>query len=314
MVASSVYPDFPAHPATAGSVIRLIRRRPLVSFFLWAYTVGQVLPWSVMLAGQEDRAWLLSGTLVVSTVIGLLLPALVITRITDGPEALRGLCLRAVKMRVGLVWYAAAFLLVPAVTLAVGVLLGGTPSNRSAGFLLGALGPHFLLPLLVTFVLINWWEEVAWMGFVQARLQDWRGPLLAAVIVAPLFALQHSALVAGQGVLAGAVLLVALSVLAVPFRIAVGWAYNRTGSLFLVGLVHAIGNAATGGDGINAGYLRHLYPGNSNVTMAHLLAMFLLGLLVLILTRGRLRGVDASKPPGRPPRSAATVPTRDDES
>ena len=307
MSAASVRHVSAADPAGGGAVIRLIRRRPLVSFLLWAYTAGQVLPWSVMLAGQADRAWLLAGAVVFSTLVGLLLPALVITRIVDGPEALRGLWRRAVKMRVGLVWYAAAFLLVPAVTLAIGVLLGGTPPNRSADFLLGALGPHLLLPLLVTFVLINWWEEVAWMGFVQARLQDWRGPLLAAVIVAPLFALQHGALVAGQGVLAGAVLLVALTVLAVPFRIAVGWAYNRTGSLFLVGLIHAIGNATTGGDGINAGYLRHLYPGNNNVTMAHLLAMFPLGLLVLIVTRSRLLGAGTPKSQDRSPRSAATA-------
>ncbi|WP_122263138.1 CPBP family intramembrane glutamic endopeptidase [Ornithinimicrobium cerasi] len=285
-----------------------------MSFFLWAYTVGQVLPWSVMLAGLADRAWLLSGSVVVSTLVGLLLPALVITWIADGPEGLRRLWRRAVKMRVGLAWYAAAFLLVPALVLAVGVLLGGTPSDRSAGFLLAALGPHLLLPLVITFVLINWWEEVAWMGFVQARLQDWRGPLLAALIVAPLFALQHSALVAGQGVLAAAVLMVVLTVLAVPFRIAVGWVYNRTGSLFLVGLVHAIGNATTGGDGINAGYLRHLYPGNNNVTMAHLLAMFLLGLLVLLVTRGRLLEAGTPEPQERSPRDAATAHGTKDQS
>ena len=286
----------------------------MVSFLLWAYTVGQVLPWSLAVAGLTDRAWLLSGAVILSTLIGLLLPAVVITRIADGPEAVRGLWRRAVKVRVGLVWYAAAFLLVPAVTVAIGVLLGGRAPDRSAGFLLGALGPHLVLPLLVTFVLVNWWEEVAWMGFVQARLQDRRGPLLAAVIVAPLFALQHSALVAGQGVLAGAVLLVALTVLAVPFRIAIGWAYNRTGSLFLVGLVHAMGNAATGGDGITEGYLRHLYPGNNNVTMAHLLAMFLLGLLVLIVTRGRLNGAGPPTPQERSRRPGVTVHETEDES
>lgn len=314
MSAASVPQVSAADPADGGSVIRFIRRRPLVSFFLWAYTVGQVLPWSVVLAGLADRAWLSSGSVVLSTLIGLLLPALVITRITDGPEGLRGLWRRAVKMRVGLAWYAAAFLLVPAVILAIGVLLGGMPPDRSAGFLLTALGPHLLLPLLITFVLINWWEEVAWMGFVQTRLQHWRGPLLAAVIVAPLFALQHSSLAAGQGLVPGAVLLLLLAVLAVPFRIALGWAYNRTGSLFLVGLIHAIGNAMAGGDGINAGYLHHMYPDNNTVTMAHLLAMFLLGLLVLIVTHGRLLGADTPRLRERSPRASATAHVTKDES
>lgn len=126
------------------------------------------------------------------------------------------------------------------------------------------------------------------MGFVQARLQDRHGPLLAALFVAPLFALQHSSLVAGQGLLVGALLLVVLAALAVPFRFVVGWAYNRTESLFLVGLIHAIGNATAVGDGINAGYLRNLYSDNTTVTMAHFLAMFLLGLVVAVATRGRL--------------------------
>lgn len=301
-------------PPGGGALVRFVRRRPLVSFLIWAYTVGQVLPWSVTLAGLADRTWLMAGTVVVSTLVGLLLPALVITRVVDGPEGLRRLWRRAVKVRVGPVWYAAALLLVPAVTLGVGALIGGAPPDRSAGFLLTALGPNFLLPLLITFVLINWWEEVAWMGFVQTRLQDRRGPLLAAAIVAPLFALQHSALVAGQGVLAAVVLLVVLTALAVPFRIAVGWAYNRTGSLFLAGLVHAAGNATTGGDGVNAGYLRELYPGDSNVTMAHLLAMFLLGLLVLVFTRGRLLGSGAREPQDGSPRGGAPVHLTGDES
>jgi membrane protease YdiL (CAAX protease family) len=35
----------------------------------------------------------------------------------------------------------------------------------------------------------------------------------------------------------------ALIVLAVPFRMVMAWVLNRTGSLFLVGLAHAAGNA-----------------------------------------------------------------------
>lgn len=73
-----------------------------------------------------------------------------------------------------------------------------------------------------------------------------------------------------------------------PFRFALAWVYNKTHSLFLVGLIHAVGNAWTGGDGFNAGYLRNLYPDNPTVTMAHLIAMFILGLVVVLATRGQL--------------------------
>ncbi|MFF0989721.1 hypothetical protein [Kocuria nitroreducens] len=106
--------------------------------------------------------------------------------------------------------------------------------------------------------------------------------------MAPLFALQRTSFVAGHSLMAGAAMLVLLATLAVPFRFALGWTDHRTGSLFLIGLVHAVGNATTGGDGVNAGYLHHLYPGDTNVTMAHLVAMSLPELLVVIATRGRL--------------------------
>jgi uncharacterized protein len=77
---------------------------------------------------------------------------------------------------------------------------------------------------------------------------------------------------------------------------ALGWSCNRTGSLFLVGLLHAAGNAMTGG-GFKAGYLRNLYPHDTHVTMAHLMAVFLLGPLVVIATRGRLGHWTSGGPP-----------------
>lgn len=251
------------NPPDGGAAVRFVRRHPLVSFLLWAYTVGQVLPWSVMLTGLTDRNWLVQGSVLVSTLIGLLLPALIITRINRWT----GRAPRPVGTGGG---YAPR----------LGVVCGGprscacadhyhwrtdqgTPAYGSARSLLTGFGAHFLLPLLITFMLINWQEEVVWMGYVQARLQDRQGALLSALIVAPLIALQHSSLGAGHNLMAGPVMLVLLAALAVPIRFALGWAYNRTENLFLVGLVHAVGNAATGGDGFHAGYLRNLYPGDS---------------------------------------------------
>ena len=40
-----------------------------------------------------------------------------------------------------------------------------------------------------------------------------------------------------------------LILVTIPFRFLTGWAYNRTSSLFLIGLVHAMGNAVAGGSG-----------------------------------------------------------------
>ena len=77
------------------------------------------------------------------------------------------------------------------------------------------------------------------MGFVQARLQANRGALQVAMLTAVVLTL-HRLLILGSGTV-GLVLLTAIFILNRAF---VGWIYNRTGSLFVVGLTHAAGNAA----------------------------------------------------------------------
>ena len=116
--------------------------------------------------------------------------------------------------------------------------------------IVSALVSGLLLQLVLTFVPNNWWEEVAWSGFAQARLQERFGSAAKAALVAgPLFALQHISLAVAAGWPTGAVMMGLLILVTIPFRFLTGWAYNRTGSLFLVGLVHGMGNAVAGGAG-----------------------------------------------------------------
>ena len=84
---------------------------------------------------------------------------------------------------------------------------------------------------------------------------DRHGPVRAAVLTAPLFALQHVSLVVDNAPLAALLVMTVITVLAVPFRALVGSAYNATGSLFLVGLIHAVGNGMTSGSSSREGFL-----------------------------------------------------------
>ena len=280
----------PAPTMPNGSVLaRFIRRHPLGSFFLWFFTVGQAFAFFPVVAGDSVPGIPPQMFILGSTLVGLLLPTAVITYVTGGSPALRSMWQRVIAVRVGGGWYALALLGIPLLAIAIAVGLLGPPADASWPTLAGLFLPHFVLPFLLTFLPNNLWEEVAWTGFVQARLQARHGAVLAAVIAGVLFALQHISLaVNGNSVVGVVVVMVALAALAIPFRFVTGWLYNRTASLFLVGVIHAAGNAVGAGSGFHAGVLATLYPEQQIAYVAHLLAFAVVGLVVVITTRGRL--------------------------
>lgn len=269
-----------AQPTRPAPRFGWIHRHPLLAFFGWFFTVGQAFAFTPVLIDTPvpDQAFIIGSTL-----FGLLLPALVITRLAEGPEALRRMLRSFVDWRVGLRWYAFALLATPLATLGLGVLIFGAPKDWT-----GAIVSVFLMQLVLALVPNNWAEEGVWTGFVQTRLQARHGALLGAVLTAPLFALQHVSMVVDGGLVLGAILMAGLAILMIPYRIVTGFAWNRTGSLFLLGLVHAAGNAAAAGSGFGGGVLRHLYPDDMLAGSLHLLAFALIGLVVLAVTKGRI--------------------------
>lgn len=270
-----------------GAVRRFVRRHPLGTFFGWFFTIGQALAFAPVIAESTPASVPRQTFIVASTLIGLLLPALVITRIVDGPAAMRGLLRRSVAWRRSAVWYLVALLAVPLVALLLAVAVDGVPPVASSD-LASALLAGFVMQFVLTTLPNNLWEEVAWTGFVTERLQRGHSAVVAALVTGPLFAVQHVSLVVGNSLVGAVVLLGLLAVLATPFRFLTGWVYNRTGSLFLVGLLHGAGNAVAGGSGFGEGLLPRLYPGGAMAFSAHLVAFAVLGLIVLAATRGRL--------------------------
>jgi membrane protease YdiL (CAAX protease family) len=309
----ATHPSDPARRPTERArrpsrVVALVRAHPVGAFLAWFATVGQAFAFTPVVLRASGVDVPAQPFIVGSTLVGLLLPALVITRVVDGPEGLRALWSRAVRVRVPLRWYALALVGVPVATVAVTVALFGAPSP-TAGTLAAALGYGLVLQFLVVLVTNNWWEEVAWAGFVQARLQARHGPARAAVLVGPLFAFQHVSLVVGNPLLLGVVVMLVFALVAIPFRALQGWVYNRSGSLFAVGMVHAAGNAAAAGSGFEGGggLLVRLYD-EPLVGSMQTLASALLGLLVLAATRARLgrpaRADQVPDPPAAAPAGA----------
>jgi hypothetical protein len=110
--------------------------------------------------------------------------------------------------------------------------------------------------------------------------------MAAALLTAPLFALQHTPLVFGDSVVGGALIMAILVILAIPFRMVMAWIFNCTGSLFLVGLAHACGHAAVtstvAGDALIPSSLRAQPRASASFTFA------VIGIGVAVGTRGRL--------------------------
>lgn len=107
-----------------------IRRHPVGSFLVWSFPVGQAIAFQPVVA----RAWydvdLPTAPFVVgANLIGLLLPALVITRVVDGRAGVHALWKRAVRVRVPLRWYGLALVVVPMATTATAVALLGAPEG-----------------------------------------------------------------------------------------------------------------------------------------------------------------------------------------
>jgi len=136
---------------------------------------------------------------------------------------------------VGIRWYLFALFSVPVgVVLCGSVVFGPELLNvlmEKWLFLFTAVLPQ--LVLLILFFIVA--EEIGFMGFLQARLQERHGPLKASVIVTLPFALYHLPSLMVENRLGLAQLHLALGFLGILAilqmfgRVVIMWLYNNTG-------------------------------------------------------------------------------------
>src|ERR671916_912625 len=250
-------------PASAYPGLRgLVARHPATSFLVMAFGFGWTSLIPILLAeyGFGVLPIELPLTLVqtLATLLGLALPAFLVTAATGGREGVRDLLSRLLRWRIGIRWYLVAiFGLFVAVLLAAVPFLGAAPLE-ALGQKWGLLFTVFLPGVVLPFLHTNLWEELGWTGYLQSTLQERRGPLLASLIVAPFFALFHlpalfvSGWIMDEGYslsqFPNALVQVGvLAVFAVFFRVLIMWLYNVTGrSVLLVGLFHSAFNMVSG--------------------------------------------------------------------
>lgn len=267
-------------------------RRPVAAFLLLLFGIGYPLMSLPILAhhGVIPGASL-PGLLGLDTerfsalimVVGVMLPAtLWVTWAADGRAGLRTLRRRVFHWRFGVGWWLLVLFGLPVLTIALALFLGGTlkpidPVSLISGELMG---------LLAGFLIINLWEETAWAGFVQTRLERDHNLLVAAVLTAIPFALIHMPFqfirpFTAQSVFGG---LLGLLVVASLVRLLLGVVLRGTrDSVFAVGLMHTIFNRSNNSDGIVASLIEGEARG-----IAALIATIVLLLGVALAFRRRL--------------------------
>ncbi len=234
-------------PAPSSGLRRLVARHPVMTFLVIAFAVSITIAFVRLRTNSDIQSpftQYLAGFL--EHLFSLALPAFLVVAAMHGKTGVLDLARRSLRWRVGARWYLFALLGIPVVSvLSASVFYGLTPLNALVDKwpLLFTL----ILPdLLVRIVFLNVLEEIGWMGFLQARLQDEYGPWKACLLVEIPFGLWHlPALVGDYGGQLSLVLLVGgvWAIVQLFARFVIMWLYNNTQrSVLLVGLFHATYN------------------------------------------------------------------------
>jgi membrane protease YdiL (CAAX protease family) len=216
--------------------------------------------------------------------IALLPAAIWVTWAADGAAGIRSLVSRMFRWRIGIGWWLLVLAGLPTLTLAFALLLGDTvrPVDLAPFVAAQALG------LLVNLLLINLWEETAWSGVVQTRLERRYGPVRAALLTAVPFALAHLPLhfigdfTVGSLVTALVTLLIVCSLV----RLMIGVFLRGTHySILAVAVLHTMFNRSNNDEGLIAGVLA-----GDGRKLAGLLAVVVLTVGIALVARRRNRG------------------------
>ncbi len=288
------------HPLTAFLVILFSIAYPLMALPILAshgVIPGGSLPGKLHIAPEEFASALLTFT--------ALVPATVFaTWATDGREGLRRLLRRMVHWRVGVGWWLVAVAGLPLLTTGFALLFGDSVKPIDpVDLVVSQLGLW-----AVTFFVVTLWEETAWAGFVQTRLERRHNIFVAALITAIPFGLVHWPVAFFGDFTAASVglALVLYILLGVIFRPMLAVMLRGTGdSVLLVALLHSMFNRTNNDNGITAGIL----TGDGRAAAIPLAVIVLTAVTALVvrrrLGRAHRRHLDAQPVPAPARRSTA---------
>ena len=164
----------------------------MTAFLLLAFAIGWPALMVPVVTDLPPEPFLL-----VLLFLALLGPALLVTRLADGPGAVRRLLGRTLIWRFGVGRWVVILLAMPVLTLALAASTG-TLETPERGWAF-EVGFYLFSTLIFGALVANLWEETAWGGFVQTRLMARHGLLVGSLLTAPMFAAIHIPLQLGEG-------------------------------------------------------------------------------------------------------------------
>ena len=178
-----------AHPRQlADSVKAFLQRHRLLAFFVLAFALSWY-PWIIAL---------IRGRTTGPNPLGPLVAGIIITGITSGRSGLLEFFSRLVRWRVGVKWYLITFAIPILICLiAVAIALCVVRNSQALNFSsekLRELPERFLFILLF----VGLGEEPGWRGFALPQLQTKYSPLIASLILAPVWAIWHLPLIGNK--------------------------------------------------------------------------------------------------------------------
>jgi membrane protease YdiL (CAAX protease family) len=280
-----------SHGRTWGSsVVAYIRDHPLGGYFLLTY--GLAWLWEIPMFGIWHQ-WFPGPWLILSPTLAAFLMAW----ITEGRAGIGQLLRRCLAWRAGVQWYLIAVLSIPALFIVTLILM---PDGFTA-FQVPTLGFLFtyLMAFLSKFFAAPFTEQPGWRGFAQPRLQERYGPLVGTLILGLLWGLWHLPFWlllpghsgAGSGLLGIGVPFMEWLAFIVGFTILIAWVFNHTrGSVLLAMLFHASINSTV--ETFPGTLFPALFPpvlaAHAGIPLWTEMGMLMVGILIIIVTRGRL--------------------------
>jgi membrane protease YdiL (CAAX protease family) len=267
---------------------RLVARHPVVSFLIMAYTVSITLMFIRLQTDgniQSPSYEYLVGFL--EHLLSVAFPAFLVVAALQGKDGVRDLAKRSLRWRVGARWYLIALPVIPIASVLSASLIYGVTTLSTLVDRWQVLFTLILPSLVIRVVFLNTLEEIGWLGFLQARLQDEYGPWKACLLVEIPFALWHLPGLLGDtgGQISLALMLGSVfAVFQLCGRFVNMWLYNSNNrSVLLAALFHANFNTT-----INV-YADNLIPVPAEpwfFIVSSVLAAA--AILIVIFTRGRL--------------------------